>query len=438
MREIVESPRYRAVYPGLRVDTSKSDTKSCFYVIRAVPSIEPSLEGRAVRQKSEGTHYDKMVIDDPHGQEAAYSQPEREADLNAINNTWYKRLNPGGQLMGSQTRWHDDDWVGTVLKHQRRAQAAGLNVESGDIELRIKVKVVAVPHSTMNDGKRVPIASLWENRFPLLSLLAEQINNPLSFARDRLGDPAEPGSQCVSCVRYYGGKGNVKTLLDRWLSIDPAYGTTKEADFSGCVRIDRVFRHGGKGLALIKGGELVKKKPDDLAQYVRAMFVAREIDAVLLESKGGPGAIVIPAFLAAMPEYSRFIHTWPGVNVDKTARLSAVSGFFERGLILFPGMYDQKHERWVPEGSISWLVDNVLRFSAVTHPDGVDALTQFLIYHRDWLDKSEEHPQEEPKAEEPYEIRAAKKAFEQAFPKEDPAGDLEYEATMFQGIGFRE
>jgi hypothetical protein len=184
MRSWMDHPRYQAIYPNVHIDNSASDTKTSFSVIREVPSVEPSVEGRSIFQKSEGIHPDKIRFDDVHTRESKYSEADRSQVKNAFKNTWKKRLNPGGQFVIIGTRWHDNDLYGDILKIQNATTKTD-DLSERDVEVSIQTLIVTVPWRLDDKGHRKPSGSLWQKRFPLSKLLDEFDADREAFSCDR-------------------------------------------------------------------------------------------------------------------------------------------------------------------------------------------------------------------------------------------------------------
>lgn len=77
-----------------------------------------------------GNRADFIPIDDPiKGRQEADSEATRKSTIEAYQDDVLTRLKPGGSVMLTQTRWHQDDLAGSILP-------ANYNGESGMIECR--------------------------------------------------------------------------------------------------------------------------------------------------------------------------------------------------------------------------------------------------------------------------------------------------------------
>lgn len=382
MRSWIDHPRYRAVYPNVLIDTNASDTKTSFSVLRDVPSVEPSVDGRSILQKSEGIHPDKIRFDDVHTRESAYSEAEREAVKNAFKNTWKKRLNPGGQFVIIGTRWHDNDMYGDIIALQN--DSAHVNTtEERDIEVSIKILTVVVSHRIDDKGKKVPYGTLWPKRFSAAKLMDEFLADPVAFSRDRWGDPVEPGSQVISRLNFFNPGNAVKyQLLDRWISMDPAISTSKTADFSGISLISRVYLLPRmEPRAIVQDAWMIKKRPADIGKFLRERFESDQADYCLYESRGAFQSLLADVQEEMGPYADRLVR-WPGLGIDKYERLKATSRTIQQ-FFMWPG--HMADNLWVPQPRISWLCNHILRYPSIDHPDGLDSITQFAFHHRDFF-----------------------------------------------------
>lgn len=398
VRQVVESRRFQAVYPDVRIDPRKSDSITEFSIVRDTPSIEPSIQGKGVRQKVEGLHADIIDIDDPHGREVAWSDAEREADLRAIDDTWVKRINPGCPIGFTQTRWHDKDVAGVALARHKEARQRGRDEDAGSVWSRMRIYIKPVPYKTDENGRKIPVGTLCPKRFPLELLEDEARENPQAFSRDRCCDPCDASSGKVSFVRYYAPERvrGMHTVLDRWISIDPAVSDTKTSCNMGWTQIDRVIRSDGKRRAILTDAGMHRRKISKLAEFLLPKFEAGIINYALVETKGAAKEF-LPAIRTELGEYGHRLIYWEGLNISKGERLESCSILFEGGYVLFPGSQQGGTDTWEPMPHIAWLVQHILRFDSVADPDGVDSLTQWLIKFRDWLMHSEESKREERK-----------------------------------------
>lgn len=118
-----------------------------------------------------GRGADLLIIDDPiKNAEEALSDRVRENHWDWWQSTAYTRLEPGGVAIVMMTRWHEDDLVGRLLKHQEEMeQDHGLQIG--------RVRLPALAENTENEPDpmgRAEGEALWDWRWPAKRLLAKR------------------------------------------------------------------------------------------------------------------------------------------------------------------------------------------------------------------------------------------------------------------------
>ena len=107
-RAIINSPRYKSIFPGLQISRSKnteSEIVTSRGGFRLAASVDGSLTGRGG---------DVIVIDDPLKPSDAFSDAKREHVNEWFKNTLYSRLDDKqkGAIIIVMQRLHDDDLCG--------------------------------------------------------------------------------------------------------------------------------------------------------------------------------------------------------------------------------------------------------------------------------------------------------------------------------------
>jgi len=98
-----------------------------------------------------------LIIDDPHkNAEEANSRTQRDNIWDWYTSTALTRLEPGGALILIQTRWHEDDLAGHILREAR--------AEGGEQWEVISLPALAEPGDPLG---RAPGQPLWPERFPV-------------------------------------------------------------------------------------------------------------------------------------------------------------------------------------------------------------------------------------------------------------------------------
>lgn len=123
MRSIAKQPRFNLLFgTGLSGDNAAADEW-------ALDNASEYMGG-GILSGITGNRADFIPIDDPiKGRQEADSEVTRKRTIEAYQDDVLTRLKPGGSLMITQTRWHQDDLAGSILP-------VSYNGESGMIECR--------------------------------------------------------------------------------------------------------------------------------------------------------------------------------------------------------------------------------------------------------------------------------------------------------------
>ncbi len=114
-RSVVESPEYRALFPG--IDTDRSSRAKDEWRIKG---YRGELVAAGVRGPIAGHGALCGIIDDPFkNRQEAFSRVRREEVWNWWRSTFRPRIWEGGAVVIVTTRWHEDDLAGRLLQGQR-------------------------------------------------------------------------------------------------------------------------------------------------------------------------------------------------------------------------------------------------------------------------------------------------------------------------------
>ena len=114
VRNILQTPEFAAVFPGVGL-ASDSAAKDRWHTRQDGSYIAAGV-GTAIT----GRGADVLNIDDPvKGRAEAESEVFRKATLDWYRSTAYTRLMPGGSVVLTQTRWHEEDLGGTLLEEAK-------------------------------------------------------------------------------------------------------------------------------------------------------------------------------------------------------------------------------------------------------------------------------------------------------------------------------
>ncbi len=182
-----------------------------------------------------GKGADVLIIDDPiKNAEEANSEVYRQKTWDWYISTAYTRLEPGGSVILIQTRWHEDDLAGRILKHAK---------ETGEEWTIINLPALAEPGDALG---REPDQPLWPERYDREAL--EGIRKTVgsyffSALYQQRPVPPEGGLFKKSWFRYYAADSDLYRLdtsgrivstkhCRRFGTMDIAYSLKKTADYT--------------------------------------------------------------------------------------------------------------------------------------------------------------------------------------------------------------
>lgn len=347
-RAVMESPFYRAAFPGTRLDREKN-TEAEFMTTergyRMTTSIGGTLTGRG------GSFF---IIDDPLKPADAMSEPRRGMVNQWFDNTLYARLDSKAEdtIILVMQRLHIDDLVGHVLKKEDWVH---LNLPA------IAEETQRIPCGPGRFVTRRPGELLHPAREPRETL--DRIKKTLgtyAFSAQYQQQPVPPGGAMLqeSWFRTYEQlpeRGPNDRVVQSW---DTASKADEIHDYSVCL----TFLEQEENYYLLDAYRERLEYPE-LKRQVVALADAFGAEAVLIEDKGS-GIHLIQDLLAN--DIVRPIPILP--EGDKVTRMAARSATIEAGYVLLP-----RQALWLQD-----FLTEVLQFPYGRHDDQVDSLSQFL------------------------------------------------------------
>lgn len=127
MRSIVRQPAYRLLFDTeLSAESSAADEWA----------LENGSEymGGGILSGITGNRADFIPIDDPiKGRQEADSEVTRKRTIEAYQDDILTRLKPGGSVMITQTRWHEEDLAGSLLPEAYDGQSGMIECRDGNV-----------------------------------------------------------------------------------------------------------------------------------------------------------------------------------------------------------------------------------------------------------------------------------------------------------------
>lgn len=338
VRNYVGDPLYQRVFPG--VTLSRDSRSSSRFNTSEGGSYFAVGVGGAITGR--GAHL--LVVDDLiKNWEEAQSKTVRKNIIDWFLSTAYTRLQPNGSVILVNTRWHDEDLPGYLLKHDK-----------GN-----KWEEICLAALDENDEPLAPEFYSKEELQQIRTTLGSRIFSPLYQGKPV---PEEGGIINGAWFRRYDRVPTDKPIriIQSW---DTAIKDDQLNDFSVCTTW---FEFPGRFylVDVLRGRwsyPALKKAARDHRRHHKP-------DIILIEDKGNGSSLISemrleedsPPILAINPDCS------------KQARFVRVSPRIEAGMVFLPN-------------DAPWLADyeaELIGFPTMEHDDQVDSTSQALDYMR--------------------------------------------------------
>jgi len=307
-----------------------------------------------------------VLVDDPHKNwQEAMSATICQGIHDWFDSTLYTRLEPGGTLVVTHTRWAQNDLIGYLLDQHPE-------------ENWIVVRFPALAEEEDILGRKIG-AALCPERYneqalaKIQKVLGSQMWNGLYQQR-----PAaiEGDIWKRERWRYYRADPVCSFVIQSW---DTGFKRLGENTSYTVCQTWGVFP---SGYCLLNQWRARVEWPE-LEKMAKAQFAAWRPNAVLIEDKGS-GQSLIQALQRNTP--IPVIPVNPQNDGDKVVRAMAVTPLHEAGLLYLQGFYedDEGRMRAEPPPWVTDLVDRFANFPNGNFKDEIDATSQALAYLRDF------------------------------------------------------
>jgi predicted phage terminase large subunit-like protein len=287
-----------------------------------------------------------VIIDDPvKSREEAESDAYRERVWDWYRDDLYTRLEPGGQIILIQTRWHEDDLAGRILNSDNAKDWTVVSLpalaEENDPLWR-EVGEALCP-ARYDEKALADIQSVLKSSF---YALYQQRPQPPSGNTFKTGwfarrNPIE--------------RQNATLVIQAW---DTAFKEGQENDRSACITL---AAH-STGIYVLDAWRDTVAYPD-LIRRMQQKAMQWAPDAILVEDKGsGTSAVQTLRGQTNLPIIAEPTH-----GRTKVERANQVTAFCEAGRVVFP------QTPWADD-----LLDELIRFPTGAHDDQVDAFVYAL------------------------------------------------------------
>ena len=357
-RNIENNPRYQRVFPEIEPDSPWGDER--FQVKRSKIMKDATFYGTGLEGSVTGIRADLLILDDPFDLNNVMTEGQREKVRNWIESVTVSILPPSGEMICVGTRWHEDDYWGTLLSK---------SVEN-DGNWVCKVYTAIENYEDPPEKWRLlwPEAWTWET----LVQRREDIGS-LRFKSLYQNDPSGLSGALFKhdWLTFYDPlimTPEFTQNFDYVMGVDPAISESPEADRTAIARIAHDVDRGD-----IYVLDMYADRHDFPSQVklIEEWALRRPLPNIQLGGRIRKVGIEANAYQQALSK-TAYIRMLPVIEVrqkkNKDARMLGLQPHFENGRIKFP---DPRY------GASSWweqFQDEYLAYPRGRHDDMMDAL----------------------------------------------------------------
>ena len=344
VRNLISNPVHQAIFPNCILSNDSTaahrfSTTKGGRLLHALGRGGP-IAGRGARIL--------LIIDDPlKDPDEANSETIRRGLHDWFGSVAYTRLMRDGRIVIIQTRWHEDDLAGRLL---REHAAENWNVLS-------LPAIAERDESFRKEGE-----ALWPEKFPIEIL--EQIRNAIGSAAWNSLYQQRPAAAEGAIFkrpwwRYFRQAPKFSQIVQSW---DTAFKTGTENSFSVCT----TWGLAGNGYYLLSVWRGRVEFPE-LRRKLIALAQEWNPHVILVEDRAS-GQSLLQEFKVATPLPVIGVK----VDSDKWSRAQAVTALIEAGKVFL-----LESAPWLRD-----FVDELASFPTGLYDDAVDSTTQALNYFR--------------------------------------------------------
>jgi predicted phage terminase large subunit-like protein len=296
-----------------------------------------------------GKGADLIIIDDPvKNAEEANSTTYRKKAMDWFNSTAYTRLEPNGNFIILQTRWHEDDLAGHLIKEME---------DGGESWKVINIPAIAYPNDILG---REEGEALWSERFPIerLEVIKKQLG---SYWFNSLYQQKPTSNETEIIKRQYWQffeeEPTFNFICQSW---DTAFKDGEFNDYS----VGLTFGLASNGFYLIDS-IISKLEYPDLKNQILLASSKYKPNVILIEDKASGQSLV-----QDLKRSTRLPILPIKPQGDKTTRVYLITPLFEAKKV-FIRLNDPNTVR---------IINECAEFPFSAHDDIVDAISQALTY----------------------------------------------------------
>jgi predicted phage terminase large subunit-like protein len=395
-RRLLQSPWYQERWGHMFSFAGDQNAKQRFENDKTGYRLATSVGGTAT-----GEGGSRLILDDPHGAQAAQSEVMRESDLEWFDMVWSTRLNnPKTDAMVTvMQRLHERDISGHILEDIKGWEHICIPAEWDG---KVRKTSLGVYDPRKKKGELICPERFGEKEITTLKQLLGTYGTAGQLQQDPT--PSEGGILKVNNFRLWPASSGLPPFEYILQSYDCAFTEKTTGDPTACS-VWAMFTHKGERNAmLIDAWDEHLSYPDLRARAVKDWTTeyggmtkdspysrAKRPDRILVEAKASGQSLLQDLRLAKVPA----VGYNPG-QADKVSRAHQAAPTLELGLL------------WVPESKknlgqpVSWaasFLKQLGKFPVAEHDDYVDTFTQAIIYLKNdgWFELPQAKDIDEPR-----------------------------------------
>jgi len=353
VRNIIDSPAYKEIFPTV---TLAADSKSAG---RWNTNAGGEYFACGVGSALAGRGADLLLVDDPHNEQDILSG---NLDIFERAYEWFAygartRLMPGGRVAIIQTRWHQDDLTGRMVRDMTQNEGSD------------QYEVVEFPAIfNENTPQERP---LWPEFFDLDALKRTKASMPVfqwnaQYQQNPTGEEAAIVKRDWWQIWKAERPPSCEYVI---MALDAAAETNNRADFTSITTWGVFLNENTEAYNIILLNAIKKRVEfPELKDLTWEQYNEYEPDAFIVEKKSAGTALYQELRRTGMVIQEYTPHRGSG---DKTARLNSVADIIRSGLVWVP------ETRWAEE-----VVEEIAGFPFMSNDDHVDTTTMALMRFR--------------------------------------------------------